>query len=192
MIFTKSTRYLHLNGDPVGYPKPVALLLRPEFMAAALCVAAFACAKEPETAYKTIPAGALALGLTLGLRESQRALVELGFGDKVIDKDPAPEAVAASFKYRAKAHMMYKNSRQFALINGSVVTGAAILLPGDISFSTCLLGSIAAYHTTMAYNFKKLTTGEWAFVDEPPKDKVFEHLKKPDKATSTTLAPQVA
>ncbi len=191
-MLRKPTRYLHLSGDPVGYPKPVKILLRGEFMVAALMAASFGLTANKYDETGSIVGGATGVIITATWRKRDGKKFETAFGSQVIDKLPTEHAKAASYKQRLLFQNASSTYRTGALIEAGLVgLGISFTITGpDLSAVTTVMGCYGAYYTSQAFNFNKLAKGEWALTDEPPKDKAFDHLKS--KAPEIKLAPQAA
>lgn len=191
-MLRKPTRYLHLSGDPVGYPKPVKILLRGEFMVAALMAASYGLTANKYDETGSIVGGAIGVAITATWRKRDGRKFEKAFGSQVIDKLPTEHAKAASYKYRLLFKSVSSEFRIGALIDAGLagigVSNMAIGL--DLSTVTTAMGCYGAYNTCQAFNFYKLAKGDWALTEEPPKNTALDHLKS--KAPEIKLAPQAA
>ncbi len=191
-MLRKPTRYLHLSGDPVGYPKPVTLALRGEFIMAALFVASYGLTHDRVVVAQSLTGGAIGLGITAVWRKRQEDVGKKAFGDCVIDKMPSEQDIIASYKYKQIFQSNASGFRTNSLIDLGF-TGIGISFSGIGAHSpvlTTLFSCYTAYHISQAFNFRKLANSQWALADEPPKDKVLDHLKS--KAPEIKLAPQAA
>ncbi|PZP55004.1 MAG: hypothetical protein DI586_08180 [Micavibrio aeruginosavorus] len=193
-MLRKPTRYLHLSGDPVGYPKPVKILLRGEFMVAALATASFAQLEHNSLTVQALIGSALGIGFSA----KKRNAIETAFRkrndlkDKVINKEPSDIEVTASVKHRLMFNELGRAYFRSNLFDGLVATAsitpalAGVYMPLLATWTT----SAIAYNVSQVYNFRKLAKGDWALTDEPPKNTALDHLKS--KAPEIKLVPQAA
>ncbi len=193
-MLRKPTRYLHLSGDPVGYPKPVKILLRGEFLVAALATASFAQLENNNLTAQALLGGTFGFALSAAKRKRAendfRSNADLK--NKVIDKEPSAEQIVGSYKHRLMFNRLSRHYISRNMVDTAFATMS--LTPAMVGIYMPILAacttSTIAYNISQAYNFKKLAKGDWALTDEPDKDKALDHLKS--KAPEIKLAPQAA
>lgn len=187
-MLAKPTRYLDLKFDPLNYPGPVKLALRPEFMAMALCATALA-AKDEKTIPYSAAGCAFGMAMTANSRKMNEVVNGVLFDDKIINKKPSEEEIVGSFEYRDSAHVQFKGNLFYGVIDSAFLAGGLAL---DQSFTICAFAALTANNLSASYTFKKLAKGDYAFVKEPPKEEALDHLKSKVPEIRNLPAPQAA
>lgn len=190
-------KYMALNGDGVGYPLPVRLLLRPSTLAAAFTAATLSFIPANKTHNYLLPAifGTAVCMMLLNNRDNKDYKSKIG--NKVIHTQPSEEEKIASFKYVLKAEELRKDHvdlTKFIAVGCLATPIVQKLAHVPISWPVhgIICAAVAAYEVSAIYRFNKVAKGEWAIVDEPTKEKALEHLTPKKKEAPVIALPAPA
>lgn len=203
---SEKDRYITLDGEPIQRKKPKSPFLTMEFSASVIC-AGGAAVLNPADAPVLVPLSLIAA--TWFQRTNRKETTKIldkpewrgeNGAPLVIDKKPDAATVAASAR---KYGYLVRDGRQEFMSRASIdglVYGtsigfcAALFTSGGMTAMAMHAGSFVRDARDI-YRFNKLAKGEWAIVDEPPKQ---EKLKKeieisvPVPHVSGPLVPQGA